>query len=170
MGSHLQISETSVGVIDGANVIIRQSWLNQLGLIVIAIILEVAITVFTALFSETLISIDSLSITVGALPCIPLFLLLVAAVRVYNERLVVTPEYLIHVTGRISWKEHSVRLEYPHIQEIETVQSILQRLLGLGDVAVIPVGGGSKTIVMRGLRHPREVKNLIRGFKPAAAA
>lgn len=77
-----------------------------------------------------------------------------------NERLVLTPQYLIHVLGRLTWREKSVRLEYHHIQEIETEQTILQRVLGIGDVTLKPIGGVPMRMV--GLSKPREVKNVIR--------
>lgn len=166
--SAISLSESRVGVVRGDNVVITQSWLNQLGLVLAAVVFEVAIVVCLILFSETVTTVKSMSVALNVAPCFPLFLLMLAGLRVYNERLVVTPNYLIHVTGRISWREHSLRLEYTHIQEIETVQTILQRALGLGDVIVVPLGG-SKKIVMRGLRHPREVKDLIRSFKPTIA-
>jgi hypothetical protein len=54
----------------------------------------------------------------------------------------------------------AARLEYHHIQEIETEQTILQRALGIGDVTLKPIGGAPMRMV--GLYNPREVKNVIR--------
>jgi hypothetical protein len=158
--------EFTVGVIDGDNVIVTQSWFNQMGLVLLAVVLEIGIIYLTAVFPEmesATVWVDTVRASASYLPFVPLGLLGVAALRIYNERLVITPLYLIHVSGRLSWRERSMRLEYSDIQEIETDCSIMQRLFGVGDVSVIPMGGNSNnTITLRGVRHPRGVKDLIR--------
>lgn len=163
---------TTVGVVDGSNVIVRQSWLNQWPLIFLTVILEAAIVYVSIVFPELAtfsVNLGAFSLSGSYLPIVPVFVLLVAAFKIYNERLVITPEYLIHVKGRISWRERSSRLEYDHIQEIETIGSIIQRLVGLGDLNILPIGAGNRqAILMRGLRHPRAVKDLIRSVRDSA--
>lgn len=160
---------SSVGRVDGDNVIFTQSWWNQIPILFIFAALELTAIAVTLKFPES----TSLKVPMGAayvsisyLPPLPLFVFGKAAFRVLNERLVVTPSYMIHVTGRLSWQERSVRLEYPHIQEIETVQTIFQRMFGLGDLIITPIGGAAKNgICMEGLANPRAVKDLIRNVK-----
>lgn len=165
---------TTVGVVDGNNVIVRQSWLNQWPLILLTAALEAAIVYVSIVFPELSafsLNLGAFSLSESHLPIIPVFVLLIAAFKIYNERLVITPNYLIHVTGRISWRERSSRLEYDHIQEIETIWSIMQRLLGLGDLNILPIGAGNRqAILMRGLRHPRAVKDLIRSVRDSASS
>lgn len=160
---------TTVGVVDGENLLFHQSWLNQMPLIFLAVFLEVVIVYLTIAYPDFalfVVPLGSDSFSASILPVFPLFVLLWGAIRIYNERLVVTPFYLIHVSGRIQWRERSVRLEYSHIQEIETVQSIFQRFLGIGDLMVVPIGSGNRSpIMMKGLRHPRAVKDVIREIK-----
>lgn len=154
--------------------IFTQSWWNQLPIICAFAALEVITIALTLRFPES----TSLKLPVGAgdvsisyLPPLPLFVFGKAAFRVLNERLVVTPSYLIHVTGRLSWQERSVRLEYPHIQEIETVQTVMQRIFGLGDIIITPIGGGTakNAICIQGLANPRAVKDVIRNVKSQLA-
>ena len=160
---------STVGVVDGDNVIVRQSWLNQFPLVLLALALEVAIVYVSIAFPELAtfsVKLGSITLSASFLPIIPIFVLAKAALNIYDERLVVTPDYLIHVTGRISWREKSSRLEYSHIQEIETIQSIAQRLLGLGDLNILPIGAGNRqAISMKGLKQPRAVKDLIRSLR-----
>lgn len=163
--------QSTVGVVDGKNIIVRQSWLNQFPLVLVALALEIAIVYITLDFPEVAsfsFQIASVTISASYLPFIPLFVLAKAALNIYNERLVITPIYLIHVTGRISWRERSSRLEYSHIQEIETIETIAQRILGLGDLNILPIGAGNRqAILMKGLRHPRAVKDVIRSLRGA---
>lgn len=164
----------TVGVVDGDNVIVRQSWLNQWPLVGLTAALEAAIVYVSIRFPELAtfsVDLGAISLSGSYLPIIPVFVLLVAAFNIYNERLVITPLYLIHVTGRISWRERSSRLEYDHIQEIETSGSIIQRLLGLADLNILPIGAGNRqAILMRGLRNARAVKDLIRSVRENGAS
>jgi len=108
-----------VGVRDGDNIIIRQSWLNQLGMIVLALATLALTSYLTILFPEytTLTSEGGWSLPV--LNFIPLTIVLHSDYNVYNERFVVTPEYLIDVEGRLAWRERSTRIEYHRVQEIK---------------------------------------------------
>lgn len=160
---------STIGVVDGENVIVRQSWLNQSPLVALALALEVCIVYLTIDVPEIAaftLDLGAVRLSAAYLPIIPAFLIGKAAINIYNERLVITPDYLIHVTGRISWRERSSRLEYSHIQEIETIESISQRIFGIGDLNILPIGAGNRqAICMRGLRKPRAVKDLIRSLR-----
>ena len=164
-----QSRNTTVGVIDGDNVIVRQSWLNQWPLMLLAVGLEAIIVYLSLRFPELATfstHLGSLRLSGSYLPIIPVFVLVKAAFNIYNERLVITPNYLIHVTGRLWWRERSSRLEYDHIQEIETIESIIQRILSLGDLNILPIGAGNRqAILMKGLHKPRSVKDLIRSMR-----
>lgn len=159
----------TVGVVDGENILVRQSWFNQYILLSIVITLEVAVVYWTLAFpgSATFsLNLGALSLSPSYLPAIPLLVLARAAFNVYNQRLVITPAYLIHVSGRLWWTERSSRLEYSHIQEIETIQSIPQRILGVADLNILPMGGGNRQAIrMKGLRDSRAVKDVIRDIR-----
>lgn len=160
---------STVGVVDGENILVRQSWFNQYILLSIVIALEIAVVYWTIAFpgSATFsLNLGALSVSPSYLPAIPLLVLARAAFNVYNQRLVITPAYLIHVSGRLWWTERSSRLEYSHIQEIETIQSIPQRILGLADLNILPMGGGNRQAIrMKGLRDSRAVKDVIREIR-----
>jgi uncharacterized membrane protein YdbT with pleckstrin-like domain len=152
-----------VGRVDGDNLILRESWLNQFPLLIVFVVLEILASYVLIQFPEAStvdIEIFERVVKVSWVSFVPLLILGKAAFHVLNERLVLTPEYLIQVNGRLTWREKSTRLEYHHIQEIETEQTIFQRMLGIGDVTLKPIGGAPMRMV--GLYNPREVKNVIR--------
>lgn len=158
-----------IGFVDGENIIVRQSWINQWLLVGITALLEVAIVVLNLRLAETgqfELEVGTLFIPTTYLPIVPLLVLATAAWKVYNERLVITPHYLIHVTGRLWWSARTTRLDYNQIQEIETIQTIPQRILRLADLHITPIGRDMKgSIRIRGLRNPRAVKDLIRNLR-----
>jgi hypothetical protein len=152
-----------VGRVDGDNLIVRESWLNQFPLVIVFLALEILASYLLIEFPEAStvdVELFGRVVKVSWVSFVPLLILGKAAFHVLNERLVLTPEYLIQVNGRLTWREKSARLEYHHIQEIETEQTILQRVLGLGDITLKPIGGAPMRMV--GLYNPREVKNVIR--------
>jgi membrane protein YdbS with pleckstrin-like domain len=155
-----------VGVRDGDNIIIRQSWLNQCGMILL-ILMTLAGTSYVSLLYPEYTTIDSnIGVSIPLLNLIPLTMVLRCAFTIYNERFVITPEYLIDVEGRLAWRERSTRIEYHRVQEIKIEETILQRLFNLGDVTVVPLAGTEGIpICLRGVSHPRTVKDLIRQHK-----
>jgi hypothetical protein len=155
-----------VGVRDGANIIIRQSWLNQLGMIVLALVTLALTSYLSIMYPEYTTVPTEGGLSLPVLNCIPLAMVLRSAFAIYNERFVITPEYLIDVEGRLAWRERSTRIEYHRVQEIKIEETIVQRILGLGDVTVVPLAGSDGVpICLRGVVHPRVVKDLIRGQK-----
>lgn len=165
----MNTNATAIGFVDGENIIVRQSWINQWLLVSVTVLVEVAI-VFLNLNLATSgsfeLGIGTLSIPTTSLPIIPLLVLATAAWNIYNERLVITPHYLIHVTGRLWWSARTTRLDYNQVQEIETIQTIPQRILGVADLHITPIGRDLKgSIMIRGLRNPRGVKDLIRSLR-----
>ena len=159
----------AIGFIDGDNIIVRQSWTNQWLLVSFTVFLEVAIVFLNLRLAESgtfELGMGSLSIPTTYLPIVPLIVLATAAWKIYNERLVITPHYLIHVTGRLWWSVRTTRLDYNQVQEIETIQTIPQRILRVADLHITPIGRDLKgSIMIRGLRNPRGVKDLIRNLR-----
>lgn len=161
-----EIDVEKVGVRDGDNVIIRQSWLNQLGPILLALLTLALTSYLTIIFPEYTTITSESGWSLPLLNFIPLTILLRSAFHIHNERFVVTPEYLIDVEGRLAWRERSTRIEYHRVQEIKIEETIVQRIFGLGDVTVVPLAGSDGVpICLRGVIQPRLVKDLIRQRK-----
>ncbi len=165
MGQNKQ-NGARVGYRDGENVIVHQSWKNQIGTLVVFVLLLAATTYLTVLYPDfTTVPLDfgAREVDFPLLNVLPLILLCRAAYAIYNERFVLTPDYLIHVTGRLAWRGRSSRLDYSKIQEIEIEETILQRVLGVGDLKIIPTAGTeANSIRLQGVSSPRGLKDLIR--------
>lgn len=159
-------NSSPVGYRDGDNIIIHQSWRNQIGTLIVFVLVLVATTYLTVLYPDfTTVPLDlgNNEIDFPLLNLLPLVLLCRAAFVIYNERFVLTPDYLIHVTGRLAWRGRSSRLDYTKIQELEIEETLLQRALGVGDIKIIPMAGTeSNTIRLPGVGFPRAVKDVIR--------
>jgi hypothetical protein len=168
-----QAAPTSIGRKSGNNTILHPSWLNQLPSLLVFFVLELLVIYVRIEFSDrsaNKLPDGALDTIILMLPVFPLIVLAKAAHTIFNERLVITPHYIIHVMGRISWRVRSVRLEYQHIQEIEIQQTILQRVLGIGDISIVALGGANVAAVhMHGLANPRAVKDLIRDMRVRAS-
>jgi hypothetical protein len=157
---------SKVGVRDGDNIIIRQSWLNQTGMIVLILATLALTSYLSVVFPDYTTISTELGVELPILNFIPLAMLMRCAFVIYNERFVITPEYLIDVEGRLAWRERSTRVEYHRVQEIKIEETVVQRILGLGDVTVVPLAGSDGVpICLRGVSHPRVVKDLIRHQK-----
>jgi uncharacterized membrane protein YdbT with pleckstrin-like domain len=149
--------------VEGDNVIVNQSWLNNIGLLV-ALIAAVLGTIYCmVLFPEyTGVPLPD-GTTFPLLAVVPIAVALRWLAVMLNNKLVLTPEYLLLISGAISWRKTTTRLEYHRISEIEIVQTIPQRLFGIGDVIVMPAGTGpDASVCMPGVSYPGALKDILR--------
>ena len=94
------------------------------------------------------------------LPAIAFFVVLIF--KTFNEKLILTPNYVLIIEGILSWKQDSVRMEYPSIKEVLIEETIPQRILGLGNIRCLTVvSAENNNSTMIGVRNPRAVKDLI---------
>lgn len=141
-------------LVDG-NIVIQESHRNQ-PLVILAF--------FSSVFGAGMVNAflpDTIPFPLLFLPaliCIALF-----AHRTWNSRVVLTPEYLLYIQGILSWRQRSIRLDYARIQEIEISETILQKLLGVGDLTATPISTSMEDMIsIRGVLNPRVCKDLIR--------
>lgn len=92
----------------------------------------------------------------------PLVLFTILLHRRYDRKLILTKEYLLFVEGVVSFKEHSLRVQYRNIREIGIDQTIVQRILGVGDLLVSPLATQLESAIrMPGISNPRAAKDEI---------
>lgn len=152
--------------VEGDNVIVRESHLNRLPLfIVLGVAVILGVSTLSFLSQAALDSVLRQGRFVIAL-CFGLPVLMMYSFivyRIYNQKLVITPEYLINVVGTLTWRERSIRLDYSRIAEIEIDVTLFQRAFHLGDVRITPIATESDDLfVVRGVRHPRILKDILR--------
>ena len=79
-----------------------------------------------------------------------------------DSKLLLYKDYVLYAKGLMSWQEHTVRIRYNHLREIEIDQTILQKLFGIGDIVLISMSSQSEDeVYMRGIPNPRHIKDLI---------
>jgi hypothetical protein len=148
---------------DGDNVIVYQSWFNQWPFLLLGIMAIAGALWAASVYPDRAHLRISESFELPLIPMIPLALLGKWAWSTMNVKLVLTPEYLILLDGVLSWRQRTVRLEYQKIQEIEVQQTIPQRILGIGDVSLIPVATSKHgQVTMPGVPSPRVLKDILR--------
>ena len=141
-------------IIDG-NIVIQQSLRNQLPLIIVFFICILGAGAVNTYFPGAALLLLSL---LPALICLGAI-----GYRVMNSRVVLSPNYLLFIEGILAWRQRSIRLDYTRVQEIELRETILQRMLGIGDVVATPISTSmEEMIALNGVLHPRLYKDLIR--------
>lgn len=106
--------------------------------------------------SEIILPLAFLSGIVG------IFLLLVVLWRCRNEKLYFCDMYVSRYTGILGNSLRTSRLLYQHVRGVEIEQSILDRLLDLGDIHVSSDNSrASAEIVIRGVCRPERIKDIL---------
>ena len=153
--------------VQGTNIVVTPALRSHIGILLLLLIVTPIVGYWSANYPEVSIQHiefgESFSVPIPILAVIPLILLGMLLHATYNTRLVVCPEYLLFVSGIISWREKSIRLDYNRIQEIEIDESIPQKILAIGDIIITPIATGIESqIKIPGVSRPRIVKDLIR--------
>jgi hypothetical protein len=91
-----------------------------------------------------------------------IMLILVVLWRCRNERLCFCSLYVSRYTGILGNNLRTSRLLYHHIRGVEIEQSIMDRLLDLGDIHVSSDNSrAAAEIVIRGVRRPEIIKDVL---------
>ncbi|MBX7144184.1 MAG: PH domain-containing protein [Oligoflexia bacterium] len=147
------------------NLVIYRSALSELVSIVSVIALTILSVYLSVLFPWSVehVNVGPLAIPIPLFGLLPLIILFRLLHNLYNYRYILCDEYVLEVRGLWSLAAKSVRINYIHIRGIEIDESLVQRILGLGDVSILGVIGnqGEPCLTMKGLRNPRHVKDLI---------
>lgn len=89
-------------------------------------------------------------------------LLLVVLWKCLNEKLCFCSLYVSRYTGILGNNLRTSRLLYHHIRGVDIEQTILNRLLDIGDIHVASDNSrASAEIVIRGVRRPERVKDIL---------
>lgn len=89
-------------------------------------------------------------------------LLLLVAWKCLNQRLCFCETYVSRYAGILSTNLRTSRLLYKHVRGVEIEQSILGRILNIGDIHVGSDNSRSTAeIVLRGVRNPERIKDML---------
>ena len=102
---------------------------------------------------------DHQSLWIGAIPGILLEFGAVARhLSILTEKITISSERLRYESGFISKSTHTIDLA--KVQDVRVDQSVRQRLLGMGLIAV-ETSGGASSIVVNNIDNPHKVADMI---------
>lgn len=89
-----------------------------------------------------------------------ILILLVWFVRTRMDHIMITRSHVVWTHGLLS--KSSVEFDIGAVRTVRVNQSLLQRLLDSGDVAIFTAGDNAE-ITVPGLPHPARVRELLKG-------
>ncbi len=139
------------------NYIARPAWLNQWWQIGVMILMPVVL-ILALLKGHQYFSPENLRVVLVV--CVAVFVYLVAVViyRRYSWAYTINSETIESREGLIARKVKSIRIQ--DLRNINVNQSLMERIMGVGDVEFSSAGGSGIEVVFRGVDKPLEVKAL----------
>ena len=92
------------------------------------------------------------------IPCVPL---LIGITRIYDVRYIIDSRGLEARIGILRLNQRIIRVRYNDIRSAETEQTILERVLNVGDVEVGTAATSDIEIIFAGVSAPQELQNII---------
>ncbi len=150
------------------NYIARPAWLNQWWQIGVLLLMPV-VFVLAYLKGHQYFSSENLRVVYVVIVAVFVYLVAVMIYRRYSWRYLIDGETIESREGMIARKVHSIRVR--DLRNINVNQTLIQRILGVGDVEFSSAGGSGIEVVFSGVSHPMQVKSLaqrLQGNSPVA--
>ncbi len=139
----------------------RSAWRNQWGLLSLCLILA-GVMIITTIDAKRMASARN-AVFVLAWLGMPLAVLIsIIAYRHFSWRFSIENGVIESRRGLIAREVRSVRVE--DVRSINVKQSILQRLLNLGDIEFSSAASDAAEVVFEGISNPIKVKNEIQSL------
>ena len=149
-------------------VVVVKTWRSEMGRLDLFAILSVVSWYLSTTFPSSVIEGRILSIgdtnLMLALPLfwfLPAFAAASAIYRVYNVRYVIDSRGIEARVGILSTHQRITRVRFEDIRSVETEQTLMQRLLDIGDVEIGTAATGEIEILFDGVPTPTEVQDMI---------
>lgn len=151
-----------------STILVPKTWRSEIGRLMFFCILCVASVILSEKFPGSIITGELISIgdTTSYLS-LPLFSLLPFAalvdiiVRIYNVRYTVDTRGVQARVGILSLRQRIIRVRYEDIRSVETDQTILERMFGIGRIEIATAATGDIEIEFLGIAAPSEVREMI---------
>ena len=151
-----------------SELVIPKTWRSEMGLVALFLLLGFICIVLSREFPGTVIvgPLFTLGqwVFVLHLPVLFLFpfsVFVLAAVRIYNVRYVIDARGIEARVGILSLKQHITRVRYEDVRSVETDQTLLDRILNIGNLEVSTAATGMVEIVLQGIANPKEVQDML---------
>jgi len=92
---------------------------------------------------------------------LPAFLLLEATWRIYNVRYVVDEQGIEAWDGILSLRQHIIQVRHEDVRSIETDQTVVERILDVGEVLVGTAATGQIEVILQGVPSPKKIQNWL---------
>jgi len=135
----------------------RPAWHNQWWQIGVAFCLPV-VFVLAIFWGDRYFSAPNLRVVLVVIAAVFVYLVAVVTFRRYAWRYTIDDETIESRHGIIARKVQSIRIR--DLRNINVDQSLVQRLLGLGNVEFSSAGGGGIEVVFYGVADPMSVKAM----------
>ena len=135
----------------------RPAWRNQWWQITIAALLPI-VFILTAYAGERYVSNATVHAVLVMLAAIFVYLIAVVVYRRFSWRYTIDGDTVESREGVIARNVQSIRIQ--DLRNINVKQSLVQRLLRVGDVEFSSAGGGGVEVVFFGVEYPMRVKAL----------
>jgi len=92
---------------------------------------------------------------------IPLTSLIHLLFKMYNVRYQADTRGVEAIVGILSLNQRIIRVRYEDVRSIETDQTVIERLLDVGDVEIGTAGTAGVELTLAGVGAPKEVQDMI---------
>ena len=140
------------------NYIARPAWLNQWWQIGIMFLMPF-VFVWALLKGDQHFSSDALRVAYVVIVAVFVYLVAVVVYRRYSWAYTIDSETIESREGVIARRVNSIRIQ--DLRNINVNQSLIQRIMGVGDVEFSSAGDGGIEVVSRGVNKPLEVKAMV---------
>jgi uncharacterized membrane protein YdbT with pleckstrin-like domain len=135
----------------------RPAWHNQWWQIGVAAVLPV-LFVLAFFWGERYFSAPNLRVVLVVMAAVFVYLLAVVTLRRYSWRYTIDDETIESRQGVIARNVQSIRIQ--DLRNVNVHQSLMQRLLRVGNVEFSSAGGSGIEVVFYGVNEPMAVKAL----------
>ena len=151
-----------------SELVIPKTWRSELGLVALYFVLGFICVVLSREYPGTVIVGPLFRIGswvfILHLPLLwffPFTAFVVMSVRIYNVRYVIDARGIEARVGILSFKQRITRVRYEDVRSVETDQSLLDRVLDIGNLEVSTAATGMIEIVLEGIASPKEVQDML---------
>lgn len=150
-------------------IVFFRSYLSQLPKIILFII-SIGLLFYTALKMPWSVQHANLgeifgqevNLSIPLFGIIPLVLIFWIGHELFDEAYIIGDSYVLEIRGRASLSARNIQIDFPNIRAVEIEQSLLQRILGLGDLHIATSASQSMPqLTMQGISNPEYYKEVL---------
>lgn len=96
---------------------------------------------------------------------IPFGLFLMSILHIYDVRYYLTSKGIEMEIGILSLKKRSVKIRYEDVRSVETIQTLIDRIINIGNVEIGTSATGAIEVIFAGVASPVEIQQIVQREK-----